>query len=91
MQTKDSDTVGATLLSIILEHKHSPRVLLTDNDASYGGKTFQEVLEHKKITLQENVVGDHNALGIIDRFAKNIKLIFSKMFVKMITLKGSIS
>ena len=39
-QTKDSDTIGATLLSIILEHKHSPRVLLTDNDSAYGGKTF---------------------------------------------------
>ena len=47
-QTKDSDTIGATLLSIIMESNHSPRVILSVNDAAYSGKTFQKVLEHKK-------------------------------------------
>ena len=28
------------------------------------------------------MLNDHHALGIIDRFAKTIKLIFSKMFIK---------
>jgi len=82
MQTKDNETVGATLLSIMMESREQPRVLLTDNDAAYTGEFFQKVLEDKDIMLQMNTVGDHNALGIIDNFAKRIKFIFSKMFIR---------
>ena len=48
LQSKDSETVGATLLSIILENKIKPRVLLTDNDAAYHGKIFQDVIDDQK-------------------------------------------
>ena len=56
-----------------MEHKVHPRMLITVNDPSYGGKAFQEVLEHKQITLQENALNDHRAVGIIDNFAKKKK------------------
>jgi transposase InsO family protein len=82
MQTKDSETVGATLQSIMMEAKEKPRVILSDNDAAYTGYFFQHVLEDNKIILQMNTVGDHNALGIIDNFARRIKFIFSKMFIR---------
>ena len=81
MQTKDSETVGATFLSIMLENKEQPRALLTDNDAAYSGRFFQDVLDDKEIVLNINTVGDHHALGIIDNFAKRLKFIFYKIFI----------
>ena len=35
----------------------------------------------KNIILDENVVGDHNALGIVDRFARTLKTIITHYFV----------
>ena len=80
MQTKDSETVGSTFLSIMMELKQQPRVLLTDNDKAYQGSFFQKVLDDQEIVLNMNTVGDHHALGIIDNFAKRIKLIFKNVY-----------
>jgi transposase InsO family protein len=82
MQTKDGETAGATLLGMMMEHKKTPKVLLTDNDSAYTGAFFSQVLEEKKVILNMNVVDDHHAMGIIDNFARRIKFIFSKMFIK---------
>ena len=43
---------------------------------------FQKVLDENDIILNTNVKGDHFALGIIDNFAKRLKLIFAKKFLK---------
>ena len=82
MQTKDSDAVGATLQSMIMEHKLKPRVIISDSDPAYFGKTFQQVLDENGILLDTVTVGDHNAFGIVDNFAKRLKLIFAKQFIK---------
>ena len=66
----------------MLENKEQPRILLTDNDAAYSVSFFQQVLDDKEIVLNMNTVGDHHALGIIDNFAKRLKFIFSKKFIK---------
>ena len=82
MMSKDSDTVGGTLQSIIMEHKVSPRVLISDSDSAYTGKLFEQVLDENKIVLDTVTIGDHHAMGIIDNFAKRLKLIFAKMILK---------
>ena len=54
---------------------------MSDNDKAYEGKEFNNVLNKYDILLNENVIGDHNALGIIDRFARTLKTILSHKFI----------
>jgi hypothetical protein len=54
---------------------------MSDNDKAYEGKEFNNILKKYDILLNENVIGDHNALGIIDRFARTLKTILSHKFI----------
>ena len=78
MTNKDGDSCAGALQSIIMEHKVKPRMLLSDSDAAYTSASFKEVLEQNDIAIDNVVVGDHNAMGIIDNFAKRLKFIFTK-------------
>jgi hypothetical protein len=40
------------------------------------------ILEKNKIIHQPNIIDDHHALGLIDRFARTIKTIFTRLFVQ---------
>ena len=82
MMFKDGDSCAGALQSIIMEHKVSPHVLLSDSDAAYFSKSFTEVLDKHKIILNNVIVDDHHAMGIIDNFARRITLIFEKFFIK---------
>jgi len=82
MVEKSSETVATTLKVIILKAKHSPKIITCDTDGAYEGKPFQQLLLEEKIVLDRVVVGDHHALGIIDRFARTLKLILSKIFIR---------
>ena len=59
-----------------------PHVISTDNDTAYTGADFQLVCKKFNIIHQTNVKDDHHALGIIDRFARTTKMIFSTMFLR---------
>ncbi len=78
MTAKDGDSCAGALMSIILEHKVKPRVLLADSDAAYTSAAFKEVMKQNDIAMNSVVVGDHNAKGIIDNFAKRLKFISTK-------------
>ena len=71
--------------SIALEHiiktNGIPKVIMSDNDKAYEGKEFNNILNKYDILINENVKGDHNALGIIDRFARTLKTILSHKFI----------
>ena len=82
LKRKTSDAVATGLRVIIMENKVKPRVLMTDNDGAYHGQEFLQLLKDEEISFQENIVGDHNALGIIDSFAKRIKVILTKIFLR---------
>ena len=82
MMMKDGASCAGALQSIIMEHKIKPKLIISDSDAAYFSKDFQAVLNENKIILDAVVVGDHHAMGIIDNFAKRLKLIFSKMYIK---------
>jgi hypothetical protein len=43
---------------------------------------FSEFLDDNNIILDTNIKDDHFALGIIDNFAKRLKLVFAKKFLK---------
>jgi hypothetical protein len=80
MKTKNIDDTSSALkllLTLI-----TPTIIMSDNDSSFLGEKFQDVLDEHNIILEPNVKGDHFALGIIDNFAKRIRDFFSKINLK---------
>lgn len=82
MKNKDSVDVINAFAKIIKEAGESPHVISTDNDTAYTGADFQTFCNKHNILHQTNVKDDHNALGIIDRFARTSKMMFSTMFLR---------
>ena len=82
MKTKTIEDTTAALDNIINNSKVVPHVITSDNDASFLGGKFQALLDKHNIMHIQNVKGDHNTLGIIDNFAKRLKTIFTKIFIK---------
>lgn len=81
MKTKTIiDTTAA--LQEIIDSASVPSAILSDNDTSFLGKAFQELLNKYNIHHMTNTLEDHNALGIIDNFAKRIKTTLGKVFIK---------
>jgi hypothetical protein len=82
MKHKFMEDTTEALKSIIETFDIKPKVIMSDNDSSFLGSEFQNYLDENEIILDTNVLGDHNALGIIDNFAKRIKTILSAMYIK---------
>ena len=55
---------------------------MSDNDSTFINKSFQEILEKNKIIHQPNIIDDHHALGLIDRFARTLKMILTRLFLQ---------
>ena len=82
MKTKDIDDCTLALESIIKKSGVKPMTIMSDNDSSFKGDKFQALLKKHEIAHDMNIVGDHNALGIVDRFARTIKTVFTKLFIR---------
>ena len=82
MKTKTMKSAAAALTDIIRESGAPPIILISDNDSAFYGSDYQTVLTDNDIIFEPNVVNDHNALGIIDNFAKRLKTILSKKFIR---------
>ena len=82
MKNKDSVDVINALSKIIKMAGAPPHSISTDNDTAYTGTDFQKFCDKHNILHQTNVKDDHNALGIIDRFARTTKLMFSTMYIR---------
>ena len=91
MTSKDGENCAGALQSIIMAHKVKPLTLLCESDAAYSSKEFKQVVIENIILLNEVVVGDHNAMGIIDNMAKRLKLIFNIFFLDIKIRSGCIS
>lgn len=59
-------------------HGRSPSVLVTDNGKEFLNKHLREVLERDNVYHRTNEAGDHNHMGIIERFNRTIKTILEK-------------
>ena len=46
------------------------------------GQDFNDVLDKYQITFDAYIKGDHNALGVIDSFAKRLKLAIAKYIIQ---------
>jgi len=79
---KDSKSSCDALQKIIDDAGGEPKIIMSDNDSAFKSDDFQELLDKYNIVSDMNVVGDHNALGIIDNFAKRLKMALSKRFIR---------
>jgi hypothetical protein len=82
MKTKDINDTTAALNTILGQIKTTPKIIHSDNDSSFMGEKFQKLLNSHNIIHDPNSLHDHSALGIIDNFAKRIKLVFAKIFIR---------
>lgn len=73
--TKHSANAAEAFEKMILDVK--PHVVFSDDGNEWRGK-FQEVLEKNNIIHQVKDYGDHNSLGIIDRFSQTVKRMIAK-------------
>jgi transposase InsO family protein len=85
MIKKDNDNVQDSFNDFLLKsgiQNNTPTILMSNNDPTFINKSFQEILEKNKIIHQPNIIDDHHALGLIDRFARTLKTIFTRSFVQ---------
>ena len=85
MKKKDNDNVQENFKKFLDDsgiQSTTPIILMSDNDATFMNESFQLILEKNKIIHQPNIIDDHLALGLIDRFARTIKTIFTRLFLQ---------
>ena len=82
MKNKDIDSTTKALKEVLSYNKSAPNLIMSDNDSSFLGEKFQKLLSEYNIHHDANAVGDHNALGIVDNFAKRIKRILTAQFLQ---------
>jgi hypothetical protein len=82
MKNKDTSTVINTFTHF-LTHKTGPNIrsIIADQDPAWTNDTWLNFMEKENIAFNTNALKDHRALGIIDNFAKRIKLTLNKRFV----------
>ena len=85
MKKKDNKNVQDSFKQFLSDskiNKYTPTILMSDNDSTFINKSFQEILEKNKIIHQPNILDDHHALGLIDRFARTLKMILTRLFLQ---------
>jgi len=68
---KDVASVDATLSQFITSYH--PEIVMSDNEASFKSRIVQELMKENDVEHTMVDVGDHKALGVIDRAVKTIK------------------
>lgn len=85
LKTKEEDEFIAAFLNIIKTSgtEDTPYLIVSDSDSTFTtSKKIDKLMNKLKIALNPVPTNDHHALGIIDNFAKRIKQILHKHFIK---------
>ena len=85
MKLKDDPNVAKALEQLFDQADGYPTIITSDNDATFLSKEIQGLLNKHKIIHDVVPKNDHNSLGIIDRFARTLKTVLHKRFVKYST------
>jgi hypothetical protein len=72
MRTKSINDTSQALESFC-ENNFAPTVLNCDNDSSFMGRQFQNVIKEHNILMIENDVENHRQLGVVDRCIQTLK------------------
>lgn len=82
LKNKDIDSTTKAIGDIIKKNKLQPNSIMSDSDSSFLGSKFQTLLDKNNIHHDTVIIDDHHALGIIDRFARTLKTIFTRIFLR---------
>ena len=85
MKKKDNKNVQDSFKKFISDSnikEYTPIILMSDNDSTFINESFHEILEKNQIIHQPNILDDHHALGLIDRFARTLKMILTRLFLQ---------
>ena len=69
-------------------NKDNLSVIMSDSDSAFKGdervdeQNFQKVMTDNNAVLEQVKLNDHSALGVIDRFAKTLKIILTTEFIE---------
>jgi hypothetical protein len=80
MENKSIDDVTDALKVIF--KTAIPQKITTDSDSSFLGGKLQALLKKNEVIHDVVAVGDHQSLGLIDRFARTLKTKFTKIIIK---------
>lgn len=84
IKTKAATNTAAAFQKIIADAE--PKAIYSDDGSEWKAE-FKHLLESKKIVHVVNDYGDHNSLGIIDRFSRTIKTEIAKFMTANNTKK----
>jgi transposase InsO family protein len=82
MKLKDDVNVYKALNQLFDQAETYPLIITSDNDTTFLGKEIQLLFNKHNIIHDVVPKNDHNSLGIIDRFARTLKTVLHKRFVK---------
>lgn len=82
MKNKDVSDCMRAFEEILASANGKPHSIFSDNDSAFLSKTFSSMLDKNQIAFNVNTIDDHHALGIIDAFAKKLKLTISKKMIR---------
>ena len=74
------EALTAILHQIQTDKKDLPQTIMSDNGLEFNNLMVNEVFSAHRIEHQMNEVGDHNALGIVDRISRTLREILQKHF-----------
>ena len=80
MKNKEAETV-VEAFEKMLKIGGAPEMIVSDTDSAFTANKFKQLVEHNNISHVFVPINDHNALGIIDRFARTIKQRLTKIFL----------
>jgi len=87
MKNKKAETCIDAMETIINEAGEKPLSITTDSDSTMtNSKLFDQFLNKNEIALDEVILQDHHALGIVDRYAKTLKTSIGTHFIRNKTL-----
>jgi hypothetical protein len=81
MKNKEAPTVAEAFRKLLKVADAIPQVLVSDTDSSFISHEFKKLIQAEIINHIFVPVGDHNSLGVIDRFARTLKQQLAKIFV----------
>ena len=80
-EPEDNTTIDGKSIQESIKGKF-PKIITADQDSVFMGQDFNDVLDKYQITFDAYIKGDHNALGVIDSFAKRLKLAIAKYIIQ---------
>ena len=86
IKLKTPEVCSEAFEKILKRAGHNPDSVYHDKGNEFKGK-FDKLCESKHITSVQNDLGDHQALGIIDRFSRTIKSMIQRFLIANNTTK----